>query len=440
MPPTPRKNKSRDLTIQVSPGKMAKRFLADAVKNKKKSRTKRKRSSKRLGATSSSSGGFLKTKKGNRNVMDKYARLGVVAWREEAGQQDNFNPNPGLGKVPQVVYIGHTTFSQQIYQASACRALIKRLLLKADIDVTDFDTVAVFPNANYYILYVVYQPSPGSATLIDSSINYSPGLESPNDLATKLYNLIFNGSYTDNQIIWKRLRLDASDPITFNNEGTVAQINLETARIHFHCKSALKVQNRAVNSEGGDTEDVDNVPLYGRSYEGPGNGAIYVINNNQYFFQAQPLPADALGVVGNPQRFAITPNVTNFGTGYNNTMYKEPPMPKSFKTVTHCGKAHLEPGQIKTSVITHTKSFSFMRMVRDFYSGTTSPGPIGAYQRSYGKYRFFCLEKMIQTVATTTVNSIKVAFEVDTKVGAYATDHKVGYSTYLQSATTINPA
>jgi len=60
------------------------------------------------------------------------------------------------------------------------------------------------------------------------------------------------------------------------------QIDLSKCRIHLYAKSSLKLQNRTVNlNANNDDEDVDNVPLYVKSYFGSGNFAYDPFSLNQ---------------------------------------------------------------------------------------------------------------------------------------------------------------
>ena len=54
----------------------------------------------------------------------------------------------------------------------------------------------------------------------------------------------------------------------------------ETMIFEFDCKSSFKIQNRSSNGVDDDADDVDNIPLYGKSYYGKSNGMNMGIYRN----------------------------------------------------------------------------------------------------------------------------------------------------------------
>lgn len=56
------------------------------------------------------------------------------------------------------------------------------------------------------------------------------------------------------------------------NGFTRLDIDLRRCKFDIYVKSSLKIQNRTVNTDANnEADDVDNVPLYGKQFEGSGN-------------------------------------------------------------------------------------------------------------------------------------------------------------------------
>lgn len=119
------------------------------------------------------------------------------------------------------------------------------------------------------------------------------------------------------------------------------QVNMFDAKISYKVKSTLKLQNRSLSSSGEDDgDDVDNTPLYGKSYFG--YGTFTEFNAAQYS-----------GGLGD---FCTNGNGIYADVAANVNGYVEPPRPVDFTNVKKSGKIKLQPGEIKTSVLTTSKT------------------------------------------------------------------------------------
>lgn len=166
------------------------------------------------------------------------------------------------------------------------------------------------------------------------------------------------------------------------------RVNMSEVYVKYYVKTSLKLQNRslgAITGETGDENAVDNVPLYGKSYSGNGTGPKLKNDIGVTFFCDQ-------------QYGGILPTL--------NALMREPPQINQFTNAKFSNKVSLEPGDIKTSVLTHSTTQMFNTIHRDAcdWSGGSN---VMQRQRLNGKYRVFFFEKMIGIGAA----NIQLAFE-----------------------------
>lgn len=167
------------------------------------------------------------------------------------------------------------------------------------------------------------------------------------------------------------------------------EVNLHTTYIKIKSVSHLKLQNRTINSTGNDeSDDVDNMPLYGKGYMVSGNQARI---SSHYGSVERVLANQVTGLV-------------NVNSGVD--MPEEPPQSTYFVGVKQIGKIHLDPGQLKTSSVTASLSGS-VNSVHHKYNQSSSGN-----QRTYnGKMKFYAIEKMINT---TVERPIIIGLELNT--------------------------
>jgi len=174
---------------------------------------------------------------------------------------------------------------------------------------------------------------------------------------------------------------------------------LERASVQFETKSSMKFQNRssAVNT---DADAVDNIPLYGKFYEGSGNG----INPKSSKVTETRLP-----LTGNATTGVIAPDPALVVTAG----YKEPPQPSLFKC-SKFGKVNFPPGYVKSSVLVTKKSMGFNRMFRLLFDDWTLDSTTGINTVSpLGSYRLFMVEKILQA-GTGDSQALNLAYECNT--------------------------
>lgn len=307
---------------------------------------------------STSSAGFFKG--GNREQKKKYsyyATKGTILNLEYGGQTSDIN----------TTIIGHSTCSQQYMALIAAKAILKKFLtLMQKMPVDQEDSPFSVPV--------------GAQFVIDRKDTYDDDTITPVIIGVPGNSFRIIAQNLQNQLLSDNNQRQFIKMYYQESGGTAAKVmHLKNAKLEFTVKSTLKIQNRTLANESEDsssTDVVDATPLYGKSYEGNGTGTNYVGK------------VGSTGEVVADRFFAVIDKVPG---GINSL--QEPPIGKLFTQVKKMAKAHLEPGQIKTSVLTEnlkTNLNTFMHRI--------SGSALDSKQfLKIGKFRFFGFEKMIES-------------------------------------------
>lgn len=306
------------------------------------------------------------------------------------------------------VWIGHGTYARESVLREGFIAMLYSIFLKAQFisEAMSVDTtIDGLPFGAGVNMTFSYQPSAGANSV---NLNYSIAASNDRTLAamwTWFSNAArpWNTQNTDlTQIQFNELRIaDAS--------RTYCYENLKLFKLKIFVKSAMKIQNRtlAVAGTGEDPADsgaVDAVPLYGKSYSGKGTALFSMTPYNPNTGAASDLITDqTYGVVVGSESLSGR---------------SEPLQPSEFRNAKSSGKIHLDPGEIKTSVLTSSYTLFFNTLLKDCLSVLTATNTLTNLQyRNRGKFRVFALEKMINV---TGDNAISVAFEVNQEISCKA--------------------
>jgi len=301
-----------------------------------------------------------------------------------------------------IVYVGHITAPRERVYNLAWQCIIKLLVTKMNKKINAFDD-AISQNGfnDGDVFQYRFRENAETTTVSQTAFTVAAG----NTWSTAA--VYFAGLIAANTNASEWLPVDFSYvPVTAGVGIYIQSIALDCLMLHFEIKSSLKIQNRTFGANGDTSDEVDNVPLYGKSVGGKGTGV-------QARFPASSNPANIVGSVD-------TGLIKQVNLGAGN---KEPLSGFFWPKSSVEGKAHLDPGQIKTSVLNTKRNISLRYLTKLFQYvpfGAAAP-PL----TSFGQYRFFQLEKMLD-VGTTV--SIKVAFEINLFMGCYATT-KMNYAT-----------
>lgn len=373
------------------------------------------RFSKRMaGATSSKSKGFVGYGSRRLPVIDKYAKYGVVLHRENGAVVST----DGIEKA-QAFLIGHATCSKLQLINDVCHALTKLIATRMGMTIVKFsDSILGNWVAPVEVVIRVYY----TIWSLAAESNFIVVCDGTNNsweyISQQLFaniQILINGEsgFQLERILVERKDFNGASP---GNYG-VCQIDLQEAKVDLYTKSTMKVQNRTINASGNvEADDVDNVPLYGKTYMGSGN---YFKTQNALF------ACDVFGTaVSNGNILVVKCHPTNYPA------LREP---LSKGLISHCskvGKIHLDPAEIKTSSLVYKLRIKLNTMFQQLIQVGGEITNIAACK--YGKYHFVHLEKMIQAVGVTDVNAMNLAYEVDSKVGVIISAPKVRHSSYVE--------
>jgi len=190
---------------------------------------------------------------------------------------------------------------------------------------------------------------------------------------------------------------------------------LERAKVTYVVKSSMKFQNRSgTNVSGNQEDDVNNVPLYGKSYAGSGTGPIPR--------QSDKTNGAVASFMAEPSHGLIAPDPVQV----NASGYYEPPNPTLLGRATKWAKVMLNPGVVKTSVIYDKKTIGFTTFVRLLMlSWTLDTGTIVKTQTRNGNYRLFMVEKILQAGVADTA-ALSLAYEINYELSMDMTFGRTG--------------
>lgn len=349
---------------------------------------------------SSKSGGKLKFRKLSNSPKykrrAKYVRDGVV----------NVTETGTLAADPECLYIGHSIPLYKL-KFTAWWALMRKLLLKGGLDSGDLaltDQVGLAENDSIVLTYSV----DNNTALTNKTYNYPFGgvtvqtlvEEFCNDTALNSPDVRFNS-------------IDLIPYITFVGE-TVSRSNINRATIKLsnvvvdaYVKLDLKLQNQTVAITGNiESTDVNNAPIYGKSYEGYGLGPIYA-------------PAGT----GQGTLNWASNNKTGLIIKSASTLQglKEPLEYQQFNNVKKIGKVHMDPGYCKTSTMFKKIHASFQYLMNSIAPCLADSNVDNGKKLSgkFAQYRLFAMEKMIDWNSSEALTNVTVGLEHNTKIMVY---------------------
>lgn len=381
---------------------------------------------KRSGAVASNSSGFIKR---GRRVKRKFKRRSVR--RIFKGVERTYE----FGNTVQsqyTAYLGHATCPPAVLMRITLEAMLKQLMMRAGGIFASLRETIVGTAANDRIDFT-FRHAPDQA-LQDGFITFNGALSIQDIASFMMLNDVFrynnNPSNTGAYMGDIEFHRFSYNPIE-GSQLRKSQINTQQYVVDLHCKSTLKIQNRSVNTgNDDDADDVDNVPLYGKTYEGSGLGT--------------PFTSDIAQGVPNPQPLYYK---NFYGGTYDGVIYRsgdvieelrEPVRAQQFAKVKLGGKARLEPGHIKTSKLQFHKKFYFntiMNLVIKLIGQRLPDNGESAAPQQYlpfvpgytqrhlgqlffpGKFRFIGFEKIMEAQSDNPV-SMTLAFEHNLNISA----------------------
>lgn len=319
--------------------------------------------------------------KGRKVRRDKFDKRGIIERIESATDVNDNN----------CVYIGHATMPQARALLAVARSMVKALALKIGMPVADFnDNIPVSSNSDIWTLY--YRSAYDSASPVVSTNlgGFTGGSYSLANVSNTIRDFLAGSRNTQTFLI--RLSFTPAPIVAGANfPYTRGDIDLVTAKFSYYCRSKLTIQNQTKNLEGTtSTETVNQVPLIGKFYEGPGNGTNHIVDN----LPGTPFVADDVN------GWIVKPGSAT------NSAFEEPPKATEFFKVRRTGGVHIGPGEMKTSVITTQKTWFLNAILRELWNES-----LNTYTYvTKGYYRFFGFEKALG-IDQATDYPILIAFE-----------------------------
>lgn len=291
-------------------------------------------------------------------------------------------------------YIGHSTGVRKSIFQNVWRAIIKRLMeLHGAIRIVNFQDV--FSGSTRYTFAYRYQAGPASTAI--TTVTYVISATDTFDSIAAAIGALFNTTlYNNPQAVFQDVYFyDNAAP-----EEIKAMIQLKDLVVQLYIKSSLKMQNRSIIGTDDNADQVDNVPLFGKSYYGVGTG--FVTRDSAR--------------LGGPE-FIVDTEYGHFDRSVSTrvaaTQYLcEPPEPKQFMGAVKYGKINLNPGGVKTDTLFTSKTLTFNGLVRIFAPQGYS---LSQDYFKFGKAGMFCFEKILETENPPTQNII-VAYEHNIKM------------------------
>lgn len=296
------------------------------------------------------------------------------------------------------IYVTHHDLPYLTLLKASVYALLKKFLLKMNVDFsswTDVLTTAFVPDGTTFS--VEWRQSYNVSTSVASCVKVAADTTFK-ALADRIFADIFVTQFLDASGIGFDSPAQLISMET-NIASRVTRMNLIGARLDVMTRSALKMQNRSVPLTGDDQSDnVNNVPLEGKSYQGTGNG--FIGRDNATVIP----PADGVWAW------------SSSGAGAT-AILQEPPEPYHFKYVNKVTKVKLPSGALNTSVLNGKLNMEFdrflryCRFIRRSNGGTTALG-----YTNMGHCRMFALERSIARLTTELQPGISIAAEIDFKM------------------------
>jgi len=337
------------------------------------------------GAPDSKSAGFFadpSTKVKSKPVTDAQAK-GIIVNMESGG----------TASTTRCQFIGHAPLPYILTTQVIAKAMAKSLCIMKKTFFTD-ETERWHDAETRVDLYYTEQPT-ASESLYQSNFAFNATVQDVSNWLNDRFFLIFGDN---SQAVLTRINVTE-----LPSGSVVIRLPLSESKVTIWSKSTLKIQNRSKIGNDENADDVDNVPLYGKVYGGKGNGTKHI-----KYGETTDMFADSRGII----KF----------DGTNENHLQEPPNGPEFTDVKTVGKAHLDPGQIKTSVATGSYKGKLNKVLPAIIPCQSPFTAVLNPKMTVGTFKLYAMEKMIET--TSVIESIiplNIAYEHNLRIGAYFT-------------------
>lgn len=331
----------------------------------------------------------------------------------------------------EAVQVGHTSMPQKTVLLNMCRALLKYCLKKATY-IKDFTTVVTsLPSGNAFQVGDTFRwqfyGNWDSNTLNNFTVTFNETDTYEHVARNLMYQIILYADANNlSNLRWHQFEYDPVD--SGHNKYPWFVVPLQNLSVQLETKSSLKLQNRTVNIVGveDDANDVDNVPVIGYLYNCKGNnflqktersilkgidsgsvgGSANTKNNDIILFEGTKRQLGSLYGTG-----ATADAVFGNYSAAESSFFKpaEPPKPYQVVNCKKATKIRINPGGIKTSVLTAKTKTGFSYMLA-LLAGDND-GVIVAEQK-YSPKLGYCNVMYLEKVIGSKTSPVAVAAEV----------------------------
>lgn len=398
-------NRTQEVTRRVR-GQRA--YLAGKVRPKKK--TSRKLS--------------YKVRKGKKRGKRMSTRLGLQSYGVHATSELRWTTKTDTADKYESIQVGHNSMPTRPVLINCCRAIVKHLFRKKRINsFTDVITIDPYNFSVGDVITISYFADYTSNVVSSFDISFAAGQTFEN-IAVAMFSLLtssIGGVVMKNlrflHIQYKPLGGSWNEPIMLDLTGAEFEVSV---------KSSLKVQNRTINSVGNDeADDVDNVPLTGYLYHMKGNnmwnrshkaglkavGSGATASNDVVLFSAYTKSTGIAAISADGEYVQINNDNSTFNK------QSEPPKPYDIFNCTKSSKLRINPGGIKTSVLTQKYKLDFTYLLKLLLDDpNASPDLTQCYNSRKGFCRVMHLEKVIGSDLTSVALGVENQFDIWTRV------------------------
>jgi len=314
-----------------------------------------------------------------------------------------------------VCYLAHSNMPGIQVMETCMKAMFKYMLKIGGIQIRSDEQTGFVPNDCHMNTILVYKTRDGNA-ILTHTINALP--------ATTLHTLAlawkdwFEGLSGTNNLPGQLLRFQLI-VVSMTAPGQVdvkCDLDLTSAKFELLSDSQLKIQNRTVNTAENDQEDdVDNVPLSGRSFKYATNGTIFKD------YDASGVATSSLCTT-NAITGLLTPGVN--GASIGGSFFDEVPEAKQFVGIKEVQPLALRPGEIRTSQIKGGLTITLQKLIAVLFgkrSQVDTNGVAGNQQNQQfwiGHTRLLCYEKRLQAAVITDVSKYNLPYEHQIQIAA----------------------
>lgn len=351
-------------------------------------------------------------------------RLGLSSKGVHVCQEIRFTSKTDTATKYESLQIGHTSMPCRTVLMGLCRALVK-YITKSQCILRNFTD-------NMYNAAGGYQYTAGDVFRFDFYGNWDS-----NTLNNFFITLPAVATYTFEefaQALYQQLRT-YSTPASLNirnlrwermeyqpvglSQYAIMSVNLRECMVEFSAKSSLKVQNRTINTVGNDeANDVDNVPIQGFVYHCKGNNLFNktnrrilqgvstgdLLSNDIILFDHHTRAQPSSSPEG--EWIQTDPNQSAF------SKVSEPPKPYEIQNCKKSHKIRINPGGIKTSVLTQKFKLPLQYVIQLLCDDAQVDAPFQKYDPRKGLCRVMHLEKVIGSTLTSVAISAEVQYDL----------------------------